>query len=259
VKKHIVAFKTLKAPFFAAVGAMNIRNTAGVVVITPRQDGSGYDVEDLRIDTSTKQILETYRIKTGLTLQAAKKLHAEWLKEGKAKAKLKNTRPAPAIAEPFATPPHEIIDPTDPKLIAGLSNRQNLEEVREKFLRSKWPRTFKAMDEKSKSEIIEKAYLLDVVEFSGIQTISASDPQAIKEVAAALYNYARRTKKKSTMLIQEAIAFHWPKLVYLDNKGFAAALKDLTGITMTPAAAKKHRVRLGLFSRCPAGRRSSPQ
>jgi hypothetical protein len=61
------------------------------------------------------------------------------------------------------------------------------------------------------------------------------------------------------MLIDEAIAFHWPKLVYLDNKNFADAIKKLTGISVTPAQAKQRRVRLGLTSRCPAGRRRSPR
>ena len=254
-QRIIVAFK---APYFGAVGSLeNPQNTGDVIETIRRADGKGYTVADLERDRDTMQLVKIHRLKTGLTLQAAKKLHAAWLKEGEAKAKARSEKPVPKISEPFAEPPPEHPDPFDEWKIAGQRDRHDIEKARVKILRKKWPRTFKAMDEKAEAEAIEKAYLLDVAEFSGIKAFPITDPKIVKQIAVALYNQTRRTRKTKTMLMDEAIAFHWPKLVYLRNKQFAAAIKKLTGISVTPAQAKQRRVRLGLASRCPAGRRPS--
>ena len=117
----------------------------------------------------------------------------------------------------------------------------------------------KAMDEKADLKTIESAYILDVAEFRGQKVLPVDSPQLAKQIASALYNHARRTRKSKTISIDYAIAFHWPKLVYLDNKQFVEEISRLvSGIRLTPAQAKQRRIRLNLTSRCPSGRRPSP-
>ena len=237
---------------------MKVQKLSGVIETIRRNDEKGYMVRDLERDLDTMKIVKVHRSKTCLTLQAANTLHTEWLKEGEAKAEIRKARQAKAasaITEPFPTPPAQIIDPTDPQSTAGERDRNDIEKARAAFIRSKWPRTFKAMDSKAEAEIIEKAYLLDVAEFSGITAFSPNDPKLLNQITGALYNFSRRKRKGITMSIDEVIVFHWPELVYLDNKEFAKAVRNLTGITVTPAQAKQRRVRLELSSRCPAGRR----
>jgi hypothetical protein len=114
------------------------------------------------------------------------------------------------------------------------------------------------MDNKADAKTIERAYTLDVAEFMGQKILSADSPQLAQQVVTALYNHSRRTKKSQSISIDYAIAFHWPKLVYLDNKQFAQEINQiLSGIRLTPAQAKQRRVRLNLSSRCPPGRRAS--
>jgi hypothetical protein len=252
-ESHIVV---LKAPFFSAVGVLQEEPTTsdGIEVIR-RHDGHGYTVANLEREIATRKVVKIHRLETELTLEEAKKLEAQWLKEWKSKAASKQKQPAPNISEPPADPPPEIFDPTDKKLIIGDGDRRDIDKVRYSLMRMKWPRTLDAMAAKSDRESIAKAYLLDVAEFSGFNVFPDITPEMASQVAKALYNHRRRRKKTQSLILDEAIAFHWPKLLYLDNKQFADAVTKLTGIQVTAAQAKQRRVRLGLTSRCPPGQR----
>jgi hypothetical protein len=52
------------------------------------------------------------------------------------------------------------------------------------------------MDSKADVATIEQAYLLDVAEFSGSKAFPVTDSKIVKQVAVALYNHTRRTKKQ---------------------------------------------------------------
>jgi hypothetical protein len=254
-QSHIAVVKGL---FFGTVGVIgNFKHTGDCIQTIRRADGNGWTVADLQKEADTNKLIKIHRYETGLTEEAAKKLAAKWLNEGKAKAKAESEKPLPKIAEPFAEPPPEHPDPLDEKKTANPADRRDMEKAREKQLRKKWPRTFRAMDEKADAEAIQNAYLLDVAEFSGVISFPGANKKFKKLLDVALYNYSRRSKKTEAMCIDEAIVFHWPKLLYLDQRQFAEAIKNLTGIAVTPAQAKKRRKRLDLFSRCPAGRRPS--
>lgn len=245
-QRHIVAFN---APYFAGVGIFeNQQQTGDCVELIRRHDGKGYMVADLERDRDTMKLIKIHRLKTGLTLQRAKGLYETWRKEGEAKAKIKKAKPIHEIPT-FPEPPWTAVK-------AGKADWMDIKRFRNQFLRRKWPRTFKAMDAKADAASIEKAYLLDCAEFSGIEAFPVDDSLTVKQLSAALYNHARRSKKTEAMQIDEAILFYWPRMVYFDRKQFAEEIKKLTGISVTPAQARQRRIRLGLTSRCPAGRRS---
>jgi hypothetical protein len=218
----------------------------------PSQDGT-YDVFHRKVNEKTGEIISQSKEGTALSLNQATQ-DAFALAERKLEEAQRQKLAAEAnLPEPFADVPPQI-DPVDIQKIAGESDRRDMEKARLEVLHRKWPRTFKAIEEKADIQSIRKAYLLDVAELTGNQAFPPETPQFTTKVADALRNHIRRTLKQKTLLVDYFIAFHWPQLVYLNNADFAKAVTDATGICVTPAQAKQRRVRLNLGSRSPAGR-----
>jgi hypothetical protein len=218
----------------------------------PSQDGT-YEVFHRKINKLTGEIISQSKEGTALSLnqatQGAFALAERKLEEAQRQKLTAETN----LPEPFVDAPPQI-DPVDTHKTAGDLDRRDMEKARLEVLHRKWPRTFKAIEIKAGIQSIRQAYLLDVADLTGNQAFPPETPQFATKVADALRNHIRRTLKQKTVLIDYFIAFHWPKLVYLNNADFAKAVTDATGISVTPAQAKQRRVRLNLGSRSPAGR-----
>ena len=248
------AVVVLRADYYGSIGRVTkkipFRST---IDFEPTTDGSKYEVFYRELNKDTGEIIREHKEQTVSTYEQAEQTTRILARKKLEEAKEQQKRLATITPESFAEPPPQI-DPADTHKLASVQDRREMEEARLKVLRRKWRRTFKAMDEKADALTVKNAYLLDVAELTGHEAFPAGAPQLADQVAGALYNHSRRAIKSKTLLIDYAIAFYWPKLVYLNNKEFAKAVKDTVGVEVTPAQAKQRRVRLNLSSRCPPGR-----
>jgi hypothetical protein len=246
----------------AAIGAIRSKGYAAVATITPRYEydrtliwekvKGGYVVYDRDYITGTNAILREHRTQKVATKAERDATMQKWTKEIVAMVAKRDAAAAANLQEPFAEPPPKV----ETQGVAGKQDRIDMEKARLAVLHKKWPHTMQAMEKKADPKAIERAYILDTAALTG-QVVSphgagATSPEMAKEIAKALCNFSRQTKRGDTTITDYAIAFNWPSLVYLSAREFADELNrilDGTGITVTPGQAKQRRLSWDLTPR----------
>lgn len=183
------AVVVLRADYYGSVARVTkIIPFQSTIDFEPITDGSKYEVFYRKLNKDTGEIIRERKEQTVSTLKQAKQ-NARILAQRKLREVKEQQKKSTAnTTEPFAESPPQI-DPADAHKLAGVQDRREMEEARLKVLRRKWPRAFKAMDEKADALTVKSAYLLDVAELTGHKAFPADAPKLADQVAGALYNH----------------------------------------------------------------------
>ncbi len=133
----------------------------------------------------------------------------------------------------------------------GPSDRKDVQAARLNILRKRWPRCFAILDGKRSATVGEMgaAWRADAAEQTGRIVQAEAEPSRALEVARALLKAHKQAKgREAAAVMNWRLAGCWKGYCYLSAENLARVINKECGTTLSPAAAKKRRERLGLVT-----------